>query len=323
MLPNLLLNSWRSVRPRLTSGHLTLSSRWGAVSDKLFSSSAKIIDVDGDKPIEPKQAEGHLIYPERAKNLLFANKRFQVQSYQRLPDDKNDGSSIFSDPNSPVMGKWDNASRSLIMFLEKNKTSHMKHWENISKIASASVATGHIDPPRLTPVFKHLELLPPTVRLVGDLVLYQGIGRDDHLKDLGFKEDDGHLMCLETHGVLFIDIFNKRENIAMRDFSAAYVDPLSACQHEILHIGNTKYFDYLPQFCRDFLGVPVEIAFMYAADRTGFSLFGLQDGTDDRWGEYRFPFTKETNTQEDFFLMIDTMIAEVEEAKKTQVDGKQ
>lgn len=62
---------------------------------------------------------------------------------------------------------------------------------------------------------------------------------------------------------------------------------------------------------------------MYAADRTGFSLFGLQDGTDDRWGEYRFPFTKETNTQEDFFLMIDTMIAEVEEAKKSQVDGKQ
>eukprot|EP00960_Hanusia_phi_P033303 750394-Hanusia_phi.AAC.1 len=305
MLPNnLFLTSWTAAGHRLHSGVMSLRFSWSALKDRrLFSGSAgKIIDVDGDKPVEPKQAEGHLTYSERAKNLLFANKRYQLQSYRRVPEGQHDGSSVFSEPRTPVIGKWDSSSRNFVLFLEKCKASHVQHWDNVSKIASASVATGHIDPPRLTPVFRHLELLPPTVRLVGDLVPFEGIGREDHLADLGFKEEDGHLMCLETHGALFIDIFNKREVVSMRDFNSAYVDPLSACQHEILHICNTKYFDYLPQFCRDFLGLP--------------------DGTDDRWGEYRFPFSRETNTKDDFFIMIDTMISEVEEAKKSFVDGE-
>ena len=37
------------------------------------------------------------------------------------------------------------------------------------------------------------------------------------------------------------------------------MDPLALRQKEAIHLANTKFFDYLPKFCRDFLGVPVEV----------------------------------------------------------------
>ena len=45
----------------------------------------------------------------------------------------------------------------------------------------------------------------------------------------------------------------------MRDFRSAFVDPLAMQQMEAIHVANTEFFDYLPKFCRDFLGVPVEV----------------------------------------------------------------
>ena len=39
--------------------------------------------------------------------------------------------------------------------------------------------------------------------------------------------------------------------------------------------GNTKFIDVFPDFCRDFLGVPVEEAYLYSVDRVGFSLLGI------------------------------------------------
>jgi hypothetical protein len=47
--------------------------------------------------------------------------------------------------------------------------------------------------------------------------------------------------------------------VSVRDFRSAFVDPLALRQKEAIHLANTKFFDYLPKFCRDFLGVPVEV----------------------------------------------------------------
>ena len=40
--------------------------------------------------------------------------------------------------------------------------------------------------------------------------------------------------------------------------------------------GNTKFLDVFPDFCRDFLGVPVEEAYLYSVDRVGFSILGTK-----------------------------------------------
>ena len=53
--------------------------------------------------------------------------------------------------------------------------------------------------------------------------------------------------------------------MSVRDFRSAFVDPLALQQFRAIHIANTKFLDYLPKFCRDFLGVPVEEVSLWAS----------------------------------------------------------
>ena len=48
------------------------------------------------------------------------------------------------------------------------------------------------------------------------------------------------------------------KQVSVRDFRSAFIDPLVSQQLQAIHVANTEFLDYLPKFCRDFLGVPVE-----------------------------------------------------------------
>merc|ERR1719478_1164939 len=119
--------------------------------------------------------------------------------------------------------------------------------------------------------------------MVGDLVPVDAVHEDELRAAFGVGPDAGSLFWLE--------------------------------QLEALHTANTDFLDYLPKFCRDFLGVPVEEAFLYSVDRAGFSLFAMRDGTDDKWREYRFPFQVEVRRCHGFVQTLQAMKAEVDEAE--------
>jgi hypothetical protein len=97
---------------------------------------------------------------------------------------------------------------------------------------------------------------------------------------------------MEWSSVHYIDVFDKKHQVKARDFRGGFVDYLAESQHQAIHLANTKYFDFLPSFCKGFLGVPVDDAYFYAVDRIGMSIFALRSDTEDQWREHRFPFTK-------------------------------
>ena len=45
-------------------------------------------------------------------------------------------------------------------------------------------------------------------------------------------------------------------------------------------------------------------------------MFGLREGTENQWREYRFPFAREVQSLEDFEEMLTTMVAEVQAGKE-------
>ena len=247
-----------------------------------------MVDVQGGKVEDTSRAEGHLVWAERAKNIVAAHRRFQLTTYNRLPNDLNDEDSIHTDTSkTAVHGLLHKEQCNLAILLRSDVPGHQKHKDNVSKLASASVAIGHLDPVKLVPVFTRVGLMPPVVRVVGDLVPIASPEQQEEIRTrMGVGSGDGSLYWLEVGGIFFEDIFSGRagrNQVSVRDFRSAFVDPLAGQQLEAIHIANTQFFDYLPKFCRDLLGVPVEEAYLYSVDRSGFSIFALRDGTDDQW----------------------------------------
>ena len=231
-----------------------------------------LVDVEGGKVEDESHAEGHLAWAERAKNIVCAHRRFQLTTYNRLPQDQHDTASVHTDTvRSPVTGFWHKDRGNLALLLRNDTPGHRQHADNASRMATASVAVGHLDPVRLVPVFTRVGLMPPVVRMVGDLVPVDAVHEDELRAAFGVGPDAGSLFWLEPGGVFFEDTFSKRTTVSVRDFRSAFVDPLALEQLEALHTANTDFLDYLPKFCRDFLGVPVEEAFLYSVDRAGFS----------------------------------------------------
>ena len=133
-----------------------------------------MVDVQGGKVEDTSRAEGHLVWAERVKNIVAAHRRFQLTTYNRLPEDHNDQSSIHTDSQrTAVTGLLHKEKQNLVILLRNNQPSHQQHKDNVSRMASASVAVGHLDPVQLVPVFTRVGLMPPVVRLVGDLVPIQ------------------------------------------------------------------------------------------------------------------------------------------------------
>jgi hypothetical protein len=133
-----------------------------------------MVDVQVRKVEDNSRAEGHLVWAERVKNIVAAHRRFQLTTYNRLPEDHNDQSSIHTDSQrTAVTGLLHKEKQNLAILLRSDQPSHQQHKDNVSRMASASVAVGHLDPVQLVPVFTRVGLMPPVVRLVGDLVPIQ------------------------------------------------------------------------------------------------------------------------------------------------------
>lgn len=258
--------------------------------------------------------------------------------------------SIFSDYKEPVNGYPIRDSPNILFQFNEISQSHKLHMKNLSEIAFASAATGHIEPKPLVGCFTRLHsppitfvthpritslpldlfrigLLPPLVKLVGNLVKVGGtnpgegdIWKEDEMRNMLIelkKDHGGPLYVLEVGQIVHQDVFFKQvENVSMRDYRAAFVDKLVPKQIEAIYLANTKYIDNLPEFCGAFLGFKVEEAYMYTVDRAGFSVIGLTVGSDNMWREYRFPFAGEVRVVSLDFPLHDFKPAPVCVAKK-------
>jgi hypothetical protein len=292
------------ISPILVSNQFSVKQRYFSSSETSSlddeSPLDKIHDVTGGKIGEEKPEEGKLFIAERAKNLLIANSRFQLSTYNRLPEDQSDAQSVHTSARYPVQGAFHKSSGRPVIFLRRNIESEIKHIENVSRLSSASIVTGHIDPPPLIPVFTRLGLKPPTVLLVGDLMEVESPSEVQSLIPEALKAADVVPFWFEWSGIHFIDVFDKKQAVAARDFRACFVDYLAHDQHQAIHLINTKYFDFLPSLCQGFMGVPVTDAYFYSVDRIGMSIFALRADSENEWREYRFPFTKFVN----IFLVV-------------------
>jgi hypothetical protein len=239
-----------------------------------ISNAAKIVDVQGGQLSEAKPEEGQLPFAERAKNIIVAAKRFQLVTYNKLPGTKDNTDAVFSDPNLPVRGAYHAESNTIAVLLREQNPSEKKHMENVAKIANASLGAGHIDPPKLLPVFTRIGLMPPTVRVVGDLVQAPP-ERVDTLRNV-LRENleegsslDGDIYQLECGGAvrhchresltascantrartilrasecglqLFADITPERTTtVPARDFRMAEIDPTAKDRNQAIEYGD-------------------------------------------------------------------------------------
>jgi len=252
--------------------------------------------------------EGHLHIAERAKNLVASNARFQLATYTGIPDGPDSKDSVFSDPRAPVLGGIHQLSGRIVVFLDRNKQSDSKHAKNASKISFSSISTGHIDPPPLIPIFTRVGLLPPVVRVLGDLELAPENYTEELRQLLSIKDNqEGDFFWMEPGGVFHEDLFEKRREVKVRDFRSAKEDVLCKVKHDIVHAMNTEQLDWLPRFVANYKGHPLNEGFFYDVDRKGFSVFGWQKDTENLWAEYRFEFTGEVEDTETFFQNMEML----------------
>jgi hypothetical protein len=181
-----------------------------------WQSAAGMVDVQGGKVADDSRAEGHLVWAERAKNIVAAHRRFQLTTYNRLPDDHNDKESIHTDTQrTPVTGFLHKDRNCLAVMLHSDVPSHQKHAENVANIANASVSVGHLDPIQLVPIFSRVGLMPPVVRMLGDLVPIEPKYEDDVRAAMQVHHDAGSLYWLEPAGIFFEDIFSERTQVCV------------------------------------------------------------------------------------------------------------
>lgn len=215
---------WRS---RLCAFHAASRSACGASPARMLSSvpgkggdgggggaKAGIVDVQGGKVEDTSRAEGHLVWAERVKNIVAAHRRFQLTTYNRLPEDHNDQASIHTDSQrTAVTGLFHKEKQSLAILLRSDVPSHQQHKDNVSRMASASVAIGHLDPVQLVPVFTRVGLMPPVVRVLGDLVPIEPQYDAEIRGAMGVGADAGSLHWLEPGGIFYEDIFSERTQV--------------------------------------------------------------------------------------------------------------
>jgi len=173
-----------------------------------------MVDVQGGKVEDENRVEGHLVWAERAKNIVTAHRRFQLTTYNRLPDDNKDQESIHTDTTkNPVTGYLHKEKNMLAILLRNDLPSHQQHKDNVSRMATSSVAIGHMDPVQLVPVFTRVGLRPPVVRMIGDLVPIEPKYEDELRAALAVGHEDGSLYWLEPGGIFFEDMFSERTQV--------------------------------------------------------------------------------------------------------------
>jgi len=275
-----------------------------------------MMDVQGGKMSEEEEiVEGHLHIAERAKNIVASNQHFQLATYLRVPDGPDSQDSVFSDNRAPLRGAIHELTGRIALFLDSSKKSDRTHSTNVKKISFSSISTGHIDPRPLMPIFTRVGLLPPVVRIVGDLDPAPENYTEELRKLLKLKDEDvGELYWMEPGGVFHVDLFEKRTDVKLRDFRSAKEDPLCKVRHEIIHIMNSEHLDWLPRFVANYKGHPLNEGFFYDVDRMGFSIFGWQKDTENLWAEYRFEFTEKVDDKESFFQNIEMLKSGIKSA---------
>jgi len=178
------------------------------------SKKSGMVDVQGGKVEDENRVEGHLVWAERAKNIVTAHRRFQLTTYKRLPDDNKDQESIHTDTTkNPVTGYLHKEKNTLAILLRNDLPSHQQHKDNVSRMATSSVAIGHLDPVQLVPVFTRVGLRPPVVRMIGDLVPIEPRYEDELRAALAVGPEDGSLYWLEPGGIFFEDMFSERTQV--------------------------------------------------------------------------------------------------------------
>jgi hypothetical protein len=199
---------------RLSIGRCMSGGAGGAEAGGGDHKKTGMVDVEGGKVEDDSRAEGHLVWAERAKNIVAAHRRFQLTTYNRLPEDHNDRDSIHTDTQrSPVTGFWHKEKGNMAILLHRDVVPHQQHKENVNRMSTASLAIGHLDPVQLVPVFTRVGLMPPVVRMVGDLVPMEEQYQADVCKIMDVAADAGSLYWLELGGVFFEDIFTNRTQV--------------------------------------------------------------------------------------------------------------
>lgn len=112
-----------------------------------------------------------------------------------------------------MTGFWHKDRNCLAVMLQSDLPSHQKHAENVSKIATASVSIGHLDPVQLVPIFTRVGLMPPVVRMLGDLIPVESKFEAEIRAAMQVDADAGSLYWLEPGGIFFEDIFSERTQV--------------------------------------------------------------------------------------------------------------
>ena len=208
------LRSWTPLQTPRAVPARRLSGGAGAGAGEGGGKKAGMVDVQGGKVSDADRQEGHLVWAERAKNIVAAHRRFQLTTYNRLPEDHNDQESIHTDTQrQPVTGFLHKEKNYLAILLRSDLASHQQHKENVGRMATASVAIGHLDPVQLVPVFTRVGLMPPVVRIVGDLVPVETQYEDELRSTMGAGPQDGSLYWLEPGGIFIEDVFSDRTQV--------------------------------------------------------------------------------------------------------------
>lgn len=147
------LRGWKPLSERITLPVVKarlLSGGAGAGTGEGGETKSGIVDVQGGKVSDVDRQEGHLVWAERAKNIVAAHRRFQLTTYNRLPENHNDQESIHTDTQmQSVTGLLHKEKNFLAILLRRDIASHQQHKDNVSKMATASVAIGHLEPGRI------------------------------------------------------------------------------------------------------------------------------------------------------------------------------
>ena len=222
------------------------------VSVEKDRAESKILDVQGGEIGNAKREPGKLFVAERALNILAAHHRFHLSSYNRVPEDGGDAKSVHGNPRVPVFGKFDKTTSQIFVFLREDNESDALHIENVLRLSNSSIMVGHLDPPGLIPVFNKLGVRPPSILVYGDLLAVEQDRASDAERVMpeALKGKPVKPFWFEWQGLQYIDIFDKKQTVSPRDFRIASLDCLAEQQLEAINIGNTKYFEHLPSFCR-------------------------------------------------------------------------
>eukprot|EP00887_Chlorella_sp_A99_P002329 scaffold10.g2329.t1 len=239
--------------------------------------------------------------PEQlAKALLMSNCRAQLMTVAA-------GATGAEEPKvlSGIVQYLPGAGRGVDLVVLLSPLLHAGHVANLEANPTASLCTGHLNPPGIIQRIRAAGWLPTRITLLGKLA------------PLPSGE--------------YVDATGKQHDLQPWDVDAALLDPLATSLQEVLLELNDdpEWQGQLRLFCAAYLSAEVSAALVTEADRLGFTLLGQLAGAAAeaaaagggggdtaaaaalRWRQFRFAFQREVRDLDGFWAMLDGMREEV------------